>query len=368
MSMIEVEPISNTISDTKKLLDLIDKAPYPASAVSSTGEVLRLNDKMIDILGASMGGEQIKCEWIKEKVDESCPECSERPTLEGRCFITREGAPNNLLLAAARVPSPSNALIRFYAYEKSAGPADMRDAVIRLLEHICGQRKRVLLLDAEGLCRTRMGNVIEPVLNMPPAPDPPIIDESDPDIELEGTNIFLLRRGLHKTLLELSGFEIKNGVTICSESNVEPHSREVVHTITLETRIARNAGKSALSEIMAMRIRLESFFACASAVSGFILNAPEILFNGDSLHARLSFPGRLKSASDPFGKNRFHEKLSARERVVVEMARAGYDNGKIAKALGITHATIKQHLKSIYKKIGVKSRLELIFKTLKSPL
>ena len=52
--------------------------------------------------------------------------------------------------------------------------------------------------------------------------------------------------------------------------------------------------------------------------------------------------------------------LSRRELEVFELLRQGASNKKIAASLKICQKTVEEHLTSIYKKIGVQSRVEAI--------
>ncbi len=53
-------------------------------------------------------------------------------------------------------------------------------------------------------------------------------------------------------------------------------------------------------------------------------------------------------------------KLSNREMEVVRCVAMGLRNKEVADKLGVTEATVKNHLTSVYDKLGVKDRLELI--------
>lgn len=52
------------------------------------------------------------------------------------------------------------------------------------------------------------------------------------------------------------------------------------------------------------------------------------------------------------------DKLSARQREVLELAADGLSNAQIAQQLYLSEATIKQHLSGAYKLLGVKNRVE----------
>jgi DNA-binding NarL/FixJ family response regulator len=58
------------------------------------------------------------------------------------------------------------------------------------------------------------------------------------------------------------------------------------------------------------------------------------------------------------------ELLSARERQVIEYLASGRTNREIAESLGLSQHTIKNYLFRIFDKLGVSSRVELLFMTL----
>ena len=53
------------------------------------------------------------------------------------------------------------------------------------------------------------------------------------------------------------------------------------------------------------------------------------------------------------------EKLTSRERAVVNLVQLGLRNKEIAKKLGIREATVKLHLNNVFHKLGISSRLHL---------
>lgn len=65
---------------------------------------------------------------------------------------------------------------------------------------------------------------------------------------------------------------------------------------------------------------------------------------------------RIRRSPDPAG----FLSLTPRERSVQELLRLGHKNAEIALTLGISVETVKTHLKNIYRKLGVKSRGQLL--------
>jgi DNA-binding NarL/FixJ family response regulator len=63
-------------------------------------------------------------------------------------------------------------------------------------------------------------------------------------------------------------------------------------------------------------------------------------------------------SADNRGRN-YERPLTPRERQVIERLAAGAANKEIAALLHLTEGTIKEYLYSIFRKVGVTSRLEL---------
>jgi DNA-binding NarL/FixJ family response regulator len=55
-----------------------------------------------------------------------------------------------------------------------------------------------------------------------------------------------------------------------------------------------------------------------------------------------------------------HRALTERERQVAALVGLGLSNKHIAAKLGLSEGTVKQHLHSIFRKLGVRSRREFI--------
>ena len=64
--------------------------------------------------------------------------------------------------------------------------------------------------------------------------------------------------------------------------------------------------------------------------------------------------------SERTGSNRPVDTLTKREKLVISCLVQGRRNREIAKHLSITEQTVKNHLRSIYDKVGVSDRVELV--------
>ena len=67
-----------------------------------------------------------------------------------------------------------------------------------------------------------------------------------------------------------------------------------------------------------------------------------------------------KPAAPPGTSDQRDQRLSSREMEVVRCVAMGLRNKEVADKLGVSEATIKNHLTSVYSKLGVSDRLELI--------
>jgi len=65
---------------------------------------------------------------------------------------------------------------------------------------------------------------------------------------------------------------------------------------------------------------------------------------------------------EPQSPDEWLEKLSKRERQVAQVVATGISNREVAEQLHITVRTVKEHLTSIFAKLGIHDRLQLILK------
>lgn len=68
--------------------------------------------------------------------------------------------------------------------------------------------------------------------------------------------------------------------------------------------------------------------------------------------------GRLANASE--APSASTDALSSRRRDIVSLLLAGFDNQTIAHRMGLSVKTVEKHLTTIYRQLGVQSRLELV--------
>lgn len=128
-----------------------------------------------------------------------------------------------------------------------------------------------------------------------------------------------------------------------------PRCRVVVMTTSsLEEETPRFLEMGAAG-IISKSVDPDLFVKCARKVFSGEVWAPKAHF------ARLS---GLSAAGNP--RKRPADTLTRREKTIVSYLTQGWRNREIARRLSITEQTVKNHLRSIYDKVGVSDRLELV--------
>jgi len=69
-----------------------------------------------------------------------------------------------------------------------------------------------------------------------------------------------------------------------------------------------------------------------------------------------------KTNIDPFLQAMSNAGLTPREKDIAQLVRQGLSRKEIASACGIAHATTKRHLESLYTKLGIHDRVELVLR------
>lgn len=117
------------------------------------------------------------------------------------------------------------------------------------------------------------------------------------------------------------------------------------------------------------------FSAIRAGASGYLLkrSAPERLFEAIREVQAGGAPMSGAIARKVFGffqdrsTNVEAEKLSTREREILELIISGLSNKEIASRLSVSVLTLRWHLKQIYKKLHVHSRVEVVLKFRPNP-
>lgn len=74
----------------------------------------------------------------------------------------------------------------------------------------------------------------------------------------------------------------------------------------------------------------------------------------------LPFSKKKNDSNNQMGKEDLFAVLSPREKEVARLAARGYSNAQIAEELFISVETVKRHMATIFEKLGIESRRELL--------
>jgi PAS domain S-box-containing protein len=123
--------------------------------------------------------------------------------------------------------------------------------------------------------------------------------------------------------------------------------------IELESRPQKNEVQYLLFNVFPMKLGKESFFLSVVTDISKSKHKEDVLFR-----LRITDTERVKEKLKQY-------KFSPRQKEVAFLASCGYSNSEIASKLYISEYTVKDHLKIIYKVIGVHHRAEISPKILK---
>ncbi|MBF0293240.1 MAG: helix-turn-helix transcriptional regulator [Nitrospinae bacterium] len=183
------------------------------------------------------------------------------------------------------------------------------------------------------------------------------------EVSLDFASLSVARLVIRRMGAELLGLEPAGALMVRSFS--KPGKDTSAYVISIQANIWRQAAKSLLSEISAMELRLSGYCLRLGRAMGLSIPAPHTLIGGGKADLRFEIAGGFAMSDGDWRMARadriFHS-LSSRERQVLEMVAGGLGNEEISKRLGIMASTVKQHIKNIYKRTGIRSRLELILR------
>jgi DNA-binding NarL/FixJ family response regulator len=126
---------------------------------------------------------------------------------------------------------------------------------------------------------------------------------------------------------------------------------------------ALHARRSAVLVLTAFAERERVLAAIDAGVSGYLLkdDDPAELIAGIRAAAAGGAPFSPKVAAvlvEARSQQRVEEQLTSREAEVLELVADGLSNKQIARALGIREGTVKAHLGSAFRRIGVQQRTQ----------
>lgn len=196
----------------------------------------------------------------------------------------------------------------------------------------------------------------------------------------------VVREGM-KGLLELDGFAKVVASTASAEEALAALDRVTCDVVVLDISLPRSDGLSCARRIRDTRPGLRTLIlsmhtepdmvreALEAGASGYVLKSASFdevkraisdvhsghVYVEPRLAGALLTPAARPPAPAPAPLPHATKRgLSARETQVLEMLARGHSNQAIAEALGLTVNTVKAHVKSVYRKLGITSRVGVV--------
>lgn len=205
---------------------------------------------------------------------------------------------------------------------------------------------RIVLLDAQTLFRTGLRYIIETEPGMEVVGEAEsvstsleMINDLKPDIILFELNLLCLPdEEIVSTLVNGSG-----------------GARLILVTGTTDQKVQQKAVEDGVVGVISKTQSPETLLKAIEKV-----HAGEVWLERSLIATVLSRLSRGQTSSKSDSENDNLNHLSEREKEVVKLIGQGLKNKKISQELCISETTVRHHLTSIYSKLGVSDRLELL--------
>jgi DNA-binding CsgD family transcriptional regulator len=339
----------------KRLIAFVEELPLPACVVrGSDAALLCMNALMFAKVRKDLNHVPFRCTWIFER-NAACPDCAEPPVIEGRCLISRNGSHHLLMVSALRLKDYDNALLRMYALPRDFDSATVDRAVGASLDFAGRPAGATLPTGVAPLRETAPIDLrlfVDRIIERTGLSHGMVDNTVASGTLLTAVAPLPLRRLLETIIGELAVQAKKRAITIADD-------RESAAPRRIRMTIPYNPeAKGKASQIEAIRLHFKAFVNTLAEATGYRIPCPEVEPGRHSLTVRLA----IADVWSPMTQSRpsFYRELTSREREVTEMIKSGFTTQQVSDQLEISIATVKQHLKSIYKKANVSTRIGLV--------
>lgn len=282
------------------------------------------------------------------------------------------GSPESLeLVAAVRIPGAYGAFVHLYSSGSPVENGKTHDLIGRIMglagpsvspRAERGAGTEPARPDTDWLCDASLRDIIASAAHAAGVPAGGMKNGVDANHIIGPTSPVIIGRMIERILRETAQTYPGKTIRVSSIKKTAAGAPSGATLLSFEIKKKGRMGKRNASELAAIGLRLKEFAHVLGMASGFVIDPPAALQRDGTMQVHFLFPNRLIKIPDASAKApAATARLSSREKEIMEMARSGYDNESIASILQIATATVKQHLKSIYKKLGIRKRAELIF-------
>jgi DNA-binding NarL/FixJ family response regulator len=199
---------------------------------------------------------------------------------------------------------------------------------------------RILIADEQAVFRMGLARLFSV------EPDLTVVGETDSASEIVSKTLELSPDLL---FAETGMFVATEADTLNVIRHASPSSKVVATAIAVDDAEVMSLIKAGARGVILKTAPPALFIKCARKVS-----AGEIWLPNRQVAAMASELSGLAGSVRPV------DTLTSRERLVISCLVQGWRNREIASHLAITEQTVKNHLRSIYDKVGVSDRVELV--------
>jgi DNA-binding CsgD family transcriptional regulator len=347
-----------------KINGFVSGLSFPACVIDKSGKLAYFNEAM----GKSHGGgvklqNTGSCNFTPSVESNDCHDCGHLKVTNGKCVIPRV-TKNLKLVMAVGLKKMGGATVAFYANGSAVDPLEAHTAMGEILSRsgMGKSKSRVATVSAPArwAANVRLRELVEMGLDGLETGGADIDLKVDGVVSMDFASLSAARLVIRRMGAELLGLSPKKALE--ARRFKESRKGESVHIISIKVDIGRQAPKSLSSKVSAIELRLSRYCHQLGRMMGLAIPAPVTRLGDEDGEVHLTFElaGGF-AAVEAEGRSIF-SLLSNREREVVGLVVEGFTNDKISKTMGITVSTVKQHIKNIYRRTGVKSRSELIFR------
>lgn len=351
-----------------KITGFVSGLSFPACVIDVSGKVSLVNPAMLSLHGELLEcSVQGSCFFTSSGELNGCANCSHYPVTKGKCAIPRV-TPSLKLVLAAGLEKHGGSTVAFYTNGAALDPMEAHAALGEILA-LAGYGDKGKSRFSKVFAPARWETNVNLKELLERAVEGLDFGESGFDLNVSGEismdfeSLSAARLVISRMAAELLGLEPAEALTARSFS--KPGKDAPAHVISIQANIGRQAAKSLLNEISAMELRLSGYCQRLGRMMGLSIPSPHTLIGEGKVDLRFELAEGYAIAEGRGRINRtdriFHA-LSSRERQVLELVAAGLNNEEISKKLRIMVSTVKQHIKNIYRRTGVRSRLELIMR------
>ena len=351
----------------RKITGILSRLSFPACVIGKSGELEYANPAMRRLHGE---GAELSvlgpCVFTPSEESKDCDNCVCYPETKGKCVIPHV-TPSSRLVIAAKLGKIGGATVAFYENCSAVDQMEAHATVGEILSLAGAGKRRFTTVSTTDKWKARvlLKELVEFGLKDLETGGARFDLKVSGVVSMDFASLSAARLVIRRIGAELLWLSPKK--TLKARVLKKPLKGGSIHVISMIVDIEKQASKTLSNKISAMELRLSRFCNRLGLMMGLAIPAPVTLFRGNDVEIYLAFElarGFAASEGDCWknGEQSVFDGLSRREREMVALVVEGRSDSEISKEMKITVSTVKQHIKNIYRRTEVKSRLELIFK------